>query len=82
MLYRSSVTGDMSTSVSVVAASFMGGICEEMLVRDDLRFLGPIFKFYVFAAVMVILNAQSYLLESELNFVLDILKASLLALTE
>ncbi|KAL4888855.1 hypothetical protein BDV59DRAFT_210632 [Aspergillus ambiguus] len=82
IVYRSALPSDVSTSVAVAAASFICGICEELLMRDELRFLGPIFKFYIFAPGMVLVNARAHLLETEITPSIDIIRASLSALSE
>ncbi|KAF9892102.1 hypothetical protein FE257_002508 [Aspergillus nanangensis] len=82
ILYRSAAPSNVSTSIAVVAASFLCGIYEEFLTRDEWRFQGPIFKFHVFAAGMALLNARAHMQKSALEPSLAIVRGSLIALSE
>ena len=49
-LYRPSSPNSSLTAVTVLSSSFITGIFEDFLARDELRFLGPIFTFYLLVA--------------------------------
>ncbi len=44
--------------VAVLASSFVAGIFEEFLARDELQFLGPIFTFYLLAAGIALVSTS------------------------
>ena len=46
--------------VAIVASSFIAGLFREFLIRDDVRYLGPIFTFYLLAASMTQLRCYQY----------------------
>jgi hypothetical protein len=48
------------STASLLAASFVAGIFEDFLVRDELRYLGPIFTFYLLAAGVCLLSSYRY----------------------
>ncbi|OCK85346.1 hypothetical protein K432DRAFT_421829 [Lepidopterella palustris CBS 459.81] len=48
------------STASLLAASFVAGIFEDFLARDELRYLGPIFTFYLLAAGMAQLSCYRY----------------------
>lgn len=48
------------SSASLLASSFVAGIFEDFLVRDELRYLGPIFTFYLLAAGVCLLSSYKY----------------------
>ncbi|TLD35417.1 hypothetical protein E2P81_ATG11536 [Venturia nashicola] len=48
------------SSASLLASSFVAGIFEDFLVRDELRYLGPIFTFYLLAAGVCLLSSYRY----------------------
>ncbi|KAF1993760.1 hypothetical protein P154DRAFT_625204 [Amniculicola lignicola CBS 123094] len=51
----------LSTSASsLLASSFVAGIFEDFLARDELRYLGPIFTFYCLTAGMAQLSCYRY----------------------
>lgn len=56
ILYRSSTPGSAPTSAAILASSFVAGIFEDFLARDEIRFLGPIFTFYLLAAGVGLLS--------------------------
>ncbi|KAF2736453.1 hypothetical protein EJ04DRAFT_542516 [Polyplosphaeria fusca] len=45
---------------SLLASSFVAGIFEDFMARDELRFLGPIFTFYCLTAGMAQLSCYRY----------------------
>ena len=47
-------------AVTVLSSSFLAGIFEDFLARDELRFLGPIFTFYLFVAGLSQLSCHQY----------------------
>jgi hypothetical protein len=83
ILYRSTSPPDTALAIAALSSAFLAGIFEELLARDDFRFLPPIFKFYVFVAGMAqsqvrsSLCSRSPIIEEEL----DITEASLNALS-
>jgi len=48
------------STASLLASSFLAGIFEDFLARDELRYLGPIFTFYLLAAGMAQLSCYRY----------------------
>ena len=46
--------------VAIIASSFVAGIFEEFLARDELQFLGPIFTFYLLAAGIALVSTRRY----------------------
>src|SRR5690349_24217821 len=50
ILGQSDIINRHVSSLSVLAASFVAGIFEDFLARDELSSLGPIFTFYLLAA--------------------------------
>jgi hypothetical protein len=46
--------------VAILASSFVAGIFEEFLARDELQFLGPIFTFYLLAAGVALVSTRHY----------------------
>jgi hypothetical protein len=48
------------STASLLASSFVAGIFEDFLVRDELRYLGPIFTFYLLAAGVSLLSSYRY----------------------
>lgn len=57
---ESSSTSTSSTisPVAILASSFVAGIFEEFLARDELQFLGPIFTFYLLAAGIALVSTR------------------------
>ncbi|KAJ5138213.1 uncharacterized protein N7515_003061 [Penicillium bovifimosum] len=60
-LYRSASPPDVPITIAAVASSFLAGIFEEFLARDEFRFQAPVFKFYAFAAGMAQAHARAFL---------------------
>lgn len=50
ILFRDPSSDGSPSTASIVASSFVAGIYEDFLNRDELRFLGPVFAFYALAA--------------------------------
>lgn len=48
------------SSASLLASSFVAGIFEDFMARDEIRFLGPIFTFYCLTAGMAQLSCYRY----------------------
>lgn len=46
--------------VAIIASSFVAGIFEDFLARDELQFLGPIFTFYLLAAGIALVSTRRY----------------------
>jgi hypothetical protein len=63
------------STASLLASSFVAGIFEDFLARDELRYLGPIFTFYLLAAGVSLLSSYRYaglwhLAEQDLNIII------------
>ncbi|KAJ5808356.1 hypothetical protein N7474_009625, partial [Penicillium riverlandense] len=83
ILYRSVTPHEISTAIAAVASSFICGIFEEFLARDECRFLAAGFKFYAFAAGVAQLNARSYVsLQSDIRQEVETVKNALMAHAE
>jgi hypothetical protein len=50
ILFRPSAVGSRPSSVATLASSSVAKLFEDFLARDEIRFLGPIFTFYLLAA--------------------------------
>ncbi|KAI9836092.1 MAG: hypothetical protein M1819_001706 [Sarea resinae] len=50
ILYRTTSPNKRPQGVAVLASSFIAGIFDDFVARDELRFLGPIFTFYLLVA--------------------------------
>lgn len=61
ILYRSAPPQETSVTIAAVASSFLAGIYEEFLARDEFQFLPPTYKFYLFAAGMAQVHTQAFL---------------------
>jgi hypothetical protein len=48
------------STASLLASSYIAGIFEEFMARDELRYLGPIFTFYCLTAGMAQLSCYRY----------------------
>ncbi|PVI00611.1 hypothetical protein DM02DRAFT_562703 [Periconia macrospinosa] len=48
------------SAASLLASSYIAGIYEDFMARDELKYLGPIFTFYCFAAGMSQLSSYRY----------------------
>ncbi|KAJ5601623.1 hypothetical protein N7510_011157 [Penicillium lagena] len=83
ILYRSVTPHETSTTIGAVASSFICGIFEEFLARDECRFLAAGFKFYAFAAGVAQLNARPYVsLQSDIRHQVETVKHALTAHSE
>jgi hypothetical protein len=60
ILYRPVNPNSAPSVTSILASSFISGIFEELLVRDDLRYLGPMFSFYLLASGVVQLSCYRW----------------------
>ncbi|EXJ71214.1 uncharacterized protein A1O5_05020 [Cladophialophora psammophila CBS 110553] len=60
ILSRHSAARKQSMSMSFVASSFVAGIFEDLLNRDELCHCGPVFTFYAFAAGLAQMLALRY----------------------
>ncbi|KAJ5278702.1 hypothetical protein N7478_004074 [Penicillium angulare] len=70
-------------AASLVASSFIAGIYEEFLLRDELRYLGPVFSFYPLCAGLSHLSCCRYpQLQSTAEHELTVMKLSLQKLSE
>lgn len=70
-------------AASLVASSFIAGIYEEFLLRDELRYLGPVFAFYPLCAGLSLLSSWRYTqLQSTAEHELTVIKLCLQKLSE
>lgn len=60
ILYRPSSPSNLPSAAAILASSFVAGIFEDFLARDEIRFLGPIFTFYLLAAGVGLLSCFTY----------------------
>ena len=60
ILYRSAGPGNSPSSAALLAASFVAGIFEDFLARDQIRSLGPIYTFYLLAAGVGLTHCYTY----------------------
>jgi hypothetical protein len=60
ILHRSEGPGTPASTASLVASSFVAGIFEDFLSRDELRYLGPAFAFYALAGGLSALTGYRY----------------------
>jgi hypothetical protein len=60
ILGRSGMTNSNISAVAILASSFVAGICEDFLARDELLYLGPIFTFYLLAAGVALASLRRY----------------------
>ncbi|KIW30222.1 uncharacterized protein PV07_05981 [Cladophialophora immunda] len=51
---------DPPSRVAILASSLIAGLFDEFLIRDDVRFLGPVFTFYLLAASLTQLRCCQY----------------------
>ncbi|KAJ6124559.1 transcriptional regulator family: Fungal Specific TF [Penicillium samsonianum] len=83
ILHRSPTPGSVPPAASLVASSFIAGIYEEFLLRDELRYLGPVFAFYPLCAGLSLLSSCRYAhLQSTAEHELTVMKLSLQKLSE
>jgi Fungal specific transcription factor domain len=52
--------GSAPSTASMLASSFVAGLFEDFLARDELRFLGPIFTFYLLCSGTTLLSSYRY----------------------
>ncbi|EEP77536.1 predicted protein [Uncinocarpus reesii 1704] len=60
ILYRPTSPSNLPSAAVILASSFIAGIFEDFLARDEIRFLGPIFTFYLLAAGVGLLSCFPY----------------------
>jgi hypothetical protein len=60
ILNRTIPPANSPSTASLLASSFVAGIFEDFLARDELRYLGPIFTFYLLAAGVSLLSSYRY----------------------
>ncbi|KAF2471709.1 uncharacterized protein BDR25DRAFT_333778 [Lindgomyces ingoldianus] len=60
ILNRPSEPKNVPSTESLLASSFVAGIYEDFMARDELRYLGPIFTFYCLTAGMAQLSCYRY----------------------
>ncbi|KAJ5339912.1 hypothetical protein N7452_006640 [Penicillium brevicompactum] len=83
ILHRSPTPGGSPPAASLVASSFIAGIYEEFLLRDELRYLGPVFAFYPLCAGLSLLSSNRYTqLQSTAEHELTVMKLCLQKLSE
>ncbi|CAG7987086.1 unnamed protein product [Penicillium salamii] len=83
ILHRSTTPGGSPPAAALVASSFIAGIYEEFLLRDELRYLGPVFAFYPLCAGLSLLSSSRYThLQSTAEHELTVLKLCLQKLSE
>lgn len=83
ILHRSPTPGSVPPAGALVASSFIAGIYEEFLLRDELRYLGPVFAFYPLCAGLSLLSSCRYpQLQSTAEHELTVIKLSLQKLSE
>ena len=83
ILHRSPTPNSVPSAASLIASSFIAGIYEEFLLRDELRYLGPVFAFYPLCAGLSLLSSCRYIqLQSTAEHELTVMKLSLQKLSE
>ncbi|KAJ5403726.1 hypothetical protein N7509_003597 [Penicillium cosmopolitanum] len=83
IIHRSPTPNSVPPAASLVASSFIAGIYEEFLLRDELRYLGPVFAFYPLCAGLSLLSCCRYTqLQSTAEHELTVMKLSLQKLSE
>ena len=60
IIYRSPSPNGAPSAAALLASSFIAGIFQDFLTRDEIRFLGPIFTFYLLAAAVAQLSCYRY----------------------
>lgn len=60
ILNKNPLPGQAPCTASLIASSFVAGIFEDFLARDELRYLGPIFTFYLLAAGVALLSSYRF----------------------
>ena len=83
ILHRSPTPNSVPPAASLVASSFIAGIYEQFLLRDELRYLGPVFAFYPLCAGLSLLSCCRYVqLQTTAEHELTVMKLSLQKLSE
>lgn len=83
IFHRSPTPGSVPPAASLIASSFIAGIYEEFLLRDELRYLGPVFAFYPLCAGLSLLSSCRYVnLQSTAEHELTVMKLCLQKLSE
>lgn len=78
ILYRSPSPFSPPSAASLVASSFITGIFEEFLAKDEIRHLGPVFAFYALCAGLSLAPAlRCPSIRSAAEYEVSILKLSL-----
>jgi hypothetical protein len=60
MLYKDAKPDSPESTAALIAASFISGILEDVMARDEARYLPAIFPFYALAAGLVGLSGSRY----------------------
>jgi hypothetical protein len=60
ILHRPTDPKLVPSATSLIASSFVAGLFEDFMARDELRFLGPIYTFYCLTAGMAQLSCYRY----------------------
>ncbi|KAJ5921616.1 hypothetical protein N7454_009090 [Penicillium verhagenii] len=83
ILHRSPTPNSVPPAASLIASSFIAGIYEDFLLRDELRYLGPVFAFYPLCAGLSLLSCCRYpQLKSAAEHEMTVMKLSLQKLSE
>lgn len=83
ILHRSPIPNSVPPAASLIASSFIAGIWEDFLLRDQLRYLGPVFAFYGLCAGLPLLSCCRYThRQSNAEHELTVMKLSLQKLSE
>jgi hypothetical protein len=53
------ISGNLPSLAVILASSFIAGIFEDFLARDEVQFLGPIFTFHLLAAGIGLLSSKN-----------------------
>lgn len=60
ILHRPSDSNHAPSTASLLASSYIAGIFEDFIARDELRYMGPIFTFYCLTAGMAQMSCYRY----------------------
>lgn len=83
ILHRSPTPNSAPPVASLIASSFIAGIYEEFLLRDELRYLGPVYAFYPLCAGLPLLSSCRYSqLQKNAEHELTVVKLCLQKLSE
>lgn len=83
ILHRSPTPNSAPPAASLIASSYIAGIYEEFLLRDELRYLGPVYAFYPLCAGLPLLSSCRYSqLQSHAEHELTVVKLCLQKLSE